>query len=329
MIIVINNVKGELMKKKYLLIILIILSFISLFVGTSNISLNDLLSGDVDKIQIVLISRLPRVISIIIAGMSLSISGLIMQQITRNKFTSPTTAGTMDSAKMGVMFAMILMPTAGVFSKALFAFVFALIGSLIFMTILSKIKVKNVIFIPLVGIMFGNIVGSITSFVAYSLDMNQSLNAWFQGSFSTVMKGRYELLYLCIPAMILAFMYANKFTIAGMGESFATNLGLDHDKIVRIGMILVSTIAGFTLVMVGSIPFIGLVVPNLVSMFRGDNLKNSLMETCLFGAVFVLVCDMMGRVIIAPYEVPIGLTVGVIGSAIFLYLVIRRNKNAA
>lgn len=317
------------MKKKYLLIILIILSFISLFVGTSNISLNDLLSGDVDKIQIVLISRLPRVISIIIAGMSLSISGLIMQQITRNKFTSPTTAGTMDSAKMGVMFAMILMPTAGVFSKAVFAFVFALVGSLIFMTILSKIKVKNVIFIPLVGIMFGNIVGSITSFISYSLDMNQSLNAWFQGSFSTVMKGRYELLYLCIPAMILAFMYANKFTIAGMGESFATNLGLDHDKIVRIGMILVSTIAGFTLVMVGSIPFIGLVVPNLVSMFRGDNLKNSLMETCLFGAVFVLVCDMMGRVIIAPYEVPIGLTVGVIGSAIFLYLVIRRNKNAA
>lgn len=317
------------MNKKYLLIILIILSLISLFVGTSNISLSDLLSGDIDKIQIVLISRLPRVISIIIAGMSLSISGLIMQQITRNKFTSPTTAGTMDSAKMGVMFAMIIMPTAGVFSKALFAFVFALIGSLIFMTILSKIKVKNIIFVPLVGLMFGNIVGSITSFISYSLDMNQSLNAWFQGSFSTVMKGRYELLYLCIPAMIWAFMYANKFTIAGMGESFATNLGLNHDRIVKIGMVLVSTIAGFTLVMVGSIPFIGLVVPNLVSMIKGDNLKNSLVETCLFGAVFVLLCDMVGRVIIAPYEVSIGLTVGVIGSAIFLYLVMRRKANAA
>lgn len=317
------------MKKKYLLIILIILSLISLFVGTSNISLSDLLSGDIDKIQIVLISRLPRVISIIIAGMSLSISGLIMQQITRNKFTSPTTAGTMDSAKMGVMFAMIIMPTAGVFSKALFAFVFALIGSLIFMTILSKIKVKNIIFVPLVGLMFGNIVGSITSFISYSLDMNQSLNAWFQGSFSTVMKGRYELLYLCIPAMIWAFMYANKFTIAGMGESFATNLGLNHDRIVKIGMVLVSIIAGFTLVMVGSIPFIGLVVPNLVSMIKGDNLKNSLVETCLFGAVFVLLCDMVGRVIIAPYEVSIGLTVGVIGSAIFLYLVMRRKANAA
>ena len=143
------------------------------------------------------------------------------------------------------------------------------------------------------------------------------------------MKGRYELLYLCIPAMIWAFMYANKFTIAGMGEAFATNLGLNHDRIVKIGMVLVSIIAGFTLVMVGSIPFIGLVVPNLVSMIKGDNLKNSLVETCLFGAVFVLLCDMVGRVIIAPYEVSIGLTVGVIGSAIFLYLVMRRKANAA
>lgn len=317
------------MKKKYLLIILIILSFISLFIGTSNIGLNDLVSGNIDKIQIVLISRLPRVISIIIAGMGLSISGLIMQQITRNKFTSPTTAGTMDSAKMGVMFAMILMPTAGVFSKAVFAFAFALIGTLIFLTILSKIKVKNIIFVPLVGLMFGNIVGSITSFISYSLDMNQSLNAWFQGSFSSVMKGRYELLYLCIPAIIIAFMYANKFTIAGMGKSFSTNLGLNHERVVNIGMILVSCIAGLTLVMVGSIPFIGLIVPNIVSMIKGDNLKNSLVETCLFGAVFVLICDIVGRVIIAPYEVAIELTIGVIGSAIFLYLVMRRNKNAA
>lgn len=317
------------MKKRYLLVSLIVLSFISLFVGASNVTIQDLLSGNIDKIQIVLISRLPRVISIIIAGMGLSVGGLIMQQITKNKFTSPTTAGTMDSAKMGVMFAMIFMPTAGVISKTIFAFIFALIGSLIFITILSKIKMKNDIFIPLVGLMFGNLVGAITSFVSYSLDMNQSLNAWFQGSFSTVMKGKYELLYLCIPVMILAFLYANKFTIAGMGKSFSTNLGLKYERIVNIGMILVSMIAALTLVMVGNIPFLGLIVPNLVSMSRGDNLKNSLVETCLFGSVFVLACDILGRIIIAPYEVSIGLTVGVIGSAIFLYLVMRRNRSAA
>lgn len=314
------------MKKKYLVLSLIVLSFISLFIGVSNIGLNDLLSGNIEKIQIILISRVPRLISIIIAGMGLSIAGLIMQQISRNKFTSPTTAGTMDSAQMGLMFAMIFMPKAGVISKAIFSFVFAMLGSLVFMTILKKIKVKNVIFVPLVGMMFGNLVSSITSFISYALDMNQSLNAWFQGSFSTVMKGRYEILYLCIPAIILAFVYANKFTIAGMGESFSTNLGLNHTKVVNIGLALVSSIASLTLVMVGNIPFIGLIVPNLVSIAKGDNLKNSLVETCLFGASFVLLCDIIGRVVIAPYEVSIGLTVGVIGSAMFLYLVMRRKK---
>lgn len=317
------------MKKKHLIILLIILSIVSLFIGSSEIGLNDIISGDSEKIKIILVGRVPRLISIIISAMGLSVSGLIMQQISRNKFTSPTTAGTMDSAKMGLMFAMILMPKSGIIFKAICAFIFALLGSLIFMSILKKIKVKNVIFIPLVGIMFGNLISSITSFIAYSLDMNQALNAWFQGSFSTIIKGRYELLYLCIPAIILAFLYANKFTIAGMGKSFSVNLGLNHDKIVNIGLGLVSAVSALTLVMVGNIPFLGLIVPNLVSIAKGDNLKNSLAETCLFGAVFVLICDILGRVIIAPYEISIGLTVGVIGSAMFLYLVMRRKGNAA
>ena len=162
------------MKKRYLAIALVILSLISLFIGVSNISIKDILAGDSSKMQIILISRLPRLISIVIAGMGLSISGLIMQQISRNKFTSPTTAGTMDSAKMGLMFAMLFMPKAGVISKAVFSFIFALLGSLIFMTILKKLKVKNIIFVPLVGMMFGNLVSSITSFISYYKDMNQS-----------------------------------------------------------------------------------------------------------------------------------------------------------
>lgn len=317
------------MKKIYLVIALTVLSFISLFTGVSNLSVIDILQGDLYKIQILLISRIPRLISILIAGMGLSISGLIMQQVSRNRFTSPTTAGTMDSAKMGIMVAMIFMPKAGVLNKAIFAFIFAMIGSVIFMTILRNIKVKNIIFVPLVGLIFGNLISSITSFISYSLDMNQSLNAWFQGSFSTVMKGRYELLYLCLPMIILTFIYANKFTIAGMGKSFSTNLGLNHERIVNVGLALVSAVSALTLVMVGNIPFLGLIVPNLVSMAKGDKLRNSLVETCLFGSAFVLICDILGRIIIAPYEVPIGLTVGVIGSGIFLYLVMRRKMNAA
>ena len=190
----------------------------------------------------------------------------------------------------------------------------------------GRSEIKNIIFIPLIGMMLGKIIGSITTFFAYKYDLVQNISSWMEGDMSLIMKGSYELLYLSVPMVIIAFLYANKFTIAGMGESFATNLGLNHARVVNIGLILVSAVSALTLVMVGNIPFLGLIIPNLVSITKGDNLKNSLVETCLFGGSFVLLCDIIGRVIIAPYEVSIGLTVGVIGSAMFLYLVMRRKK---
>lgn len=302
------------MKRRYLVIVLIISIIVSIFLDLDYSNMSSL----------ILISRLPRVISIIISGVGLCIAGLIMQNITRNKFTSPTTAGTMDFAKFGLVISMILMPNQKMMIKACFSFAFAFIGSWIFMYILKKLKVKNDIFVPLIGMIFGGIIASITSFITYALDMNQTVNAYFQGSFSTVIKGRYELLYICIPMIVLAFIYANKFTIAKMGQDFSKNLGLNYHGVVNLGLIVVSCISGLTLVMVGNIPFLGLIVPNIIVLIKGDNLKNILVDTCLFGATFILLCDIISRSIIRPYEVSIGLTVGVIGSAIFLYLVLRR-----
>ena len=142
------------------------------------------------------------------------------------------------------------------------------------------------------------------------------------------MKGNFELIYLSIPLVVIAFLYANKFTIAGMGEDFSTNLGLNHQLIVNIGLTIVALITSVIIITIGSIPFIGLIVPNIVSMYLGDNLKQSLGHTALMGAIFLLVCDIVGRLVIYPYEVTIGLTVGVIGSLIFLFMMMRRNSNA-
>lgn len=319
----------ETMKKRYLFIMLIVLSIASIFIGVKDISLKDILHWDQDKMQIVFISRLPRLISIIVAGVSLSISGLIMQQLSRNKFVSPTTAGTMDSAKLGVLVSLMLFTTASPLEKMLVAFVFALAGTFLFMQILKRIKFKDAIFIPLVGIMFGNIISSITTFFAYKYDLIQNINSWLQGDFSMIMKGRYEILYLSIPLVIIAFLYANRFTVAGMGEDFAANLGMNYNRVLNIGLIIVSLISALVVLTVGMIPFLGLIIPNIVSIYRGDNLKNSLPHTALLGAVFVLACDILGRVVIYPYEISIGLTVGVIGSGIFLYLLMRRNAYAA
>ncbi|MFS0784364.1 ABC transporter permease [Bacillus sp. 1P06AnD] len=312
------------MKKRYLLVALILLSFISIFIGVSDVSPLDLFSLSDEQAEILLISRLPRLVSIIVAGMSMSLAGLIMQQLTRNKFVSPTTAGTMDSARLGIMVSMLVFTSASQMEKVIVAFVFALAGTLIFMKILDRIKFKDAIFIPLVGLMFGNIVNSITTFFAYKHNLIQNMSAWLQGDFSGIMRGRYEMIYISIPLMIIAYLFANKFTVAGMGEDFALNLGLKYKRVVNTGLILVAMITAVVILTVGTIPFLGLIIPNIVSIYKGDHLKNNLPHTALLGAVFILACDVLGRLVIFPYEIPIGMTVGVIGSAIFAYLLLRR-----
>ncbi|WP_078430584.1 ABC transporter permease [Alkalihalobacterium alkalinitrilicum] len=312
------------MKKRYLVLALIVLSFISLFIGVSDLHPKHILNLSDEQAQILWVSRFPRLVSIIIAGVSLAICGLIMQQLTRNKFVSPTTAGTMDSARLGVLVSLMLFSSASMLQQVTVAFLFALAGTLIFMKILDKVKYKDAIFIPLVGLMFGNIIGSITTFFAYKEGLIQNMSSWLQGNFSLIIKGRYELLYISIPLMIIAYIYANRFTVAGMGEEFSTNLGLNYKRVVNIGLIIVAAVASIVLLTVGMIPFLGLIVPNIVSIYNGDNLKKNLSHTALLGAVFVLVCDILGRLIIYPYEIPIGLTVGVIGSGVFLYLLMRR-----
>ncbi|MGX4587896.1 ABC transporter permease [Paenibacillus chitinolyticus] len=314
------------MKKRYLVIALIVLSVASIFIGVKDISPLDLFNLSDDKVHILLVSRLPRLISILIAGMSMSVIGLIMQQLSRNKFVSPTTAGTMDAARFGILVAMMLFTSAGPLEKMLVAFVFALLGTFIFMKILDRVKYKDTIFIPLVGLMFGNIVSSITTFFAYKNNLIQNMSSWLQGDFSMVMKGRYEIMYISIPVLVIAYLYANRFTIAGMGEEFSTNLGMKYKQVVNIGLVIVALVSSVVILTVGTLPFLGLIIPNIVTLYMGDNLKRALPHTALLGAVFVLFCDILGRIIIFPYEISIGLTVGVIGSGIFLYMLLARRK---
>ncbi len=316
------------MKKRILLPILILLSLISLFVGVSSISPLDLLDFQSEETQIFLVSRFPRLVAILLAGAGMSMAGLIMQQLSRNKFVSPTTAGTLDATRLGILVSMLLFANASMIEKMAVAFFFALAGTFLFMQILNRIKFKDAIFIPLIGLMFGNILSSITTFFAYRADVIQNMSAWLQGDFSMVMKGSYELLYISVPVFIIAYMYANRFTVAGMGEDFSKNLGLKYRSVVNIGLTLVALITATVVLTVGTIPFLGLIIPNIVSIFKGDHLQKTLPHTAMLGAIFLLVCDILGRVLIYPYEITISLMVGVIGSFIFLIMLFRRKAYA-
>ncbi|NBI07681.1 ABC transporter permease [Senegalia massiliensis] len=314
------------MKKRYLVALLLMLSVVSIFIGAKDISIKNIFNLSEENLNIIILSRLPRLISIIFAGVSMSIAGLIMQQITQNKFVSPTTAGTINFAKLGILFSLIFFTSASSLNKMLLAFLFSVGGTFLFMFILRHIKVKNTVFIPLIGMMLGGVIDSITTAIAYRFDLVQSIGTWLQGDFSMIIKGRYEMLYISIPLLIIAVIYANKFTLAGIGEDFSINLGLNYKFVVNLGITIVALISAIVIVTVGRIPFLGLIVPNIVSLIKGDNMKNSIGYTALIGANFLLISDIVGRVIIYPYEVSISLTVGVFGSIIFLYLLIRGNQ---
>jgi len=314
------------MKIRYLVISLIVLSITSIFLGVSSVSILDIFHLTADQKEILLVSRLPRLASILIAGMSMSICGLIMQQLSRNKFVSPTTSGTLDSARLGILVSLMIFTSATPLQKMAISFLFALAGTFIFMKILDHVKFKDPVFIPLVGLMFGSIINSISTFVGFRNNIIQNMSSWMQGDFSMILSGKYELMYVSIPLLAIAYLYANKFTIAGMGEDFSKNLGLKYRQVVNIGLVIVALITAAVVLSVGVIPFLGLIIPNIVTIYQGDHLKKSLIHTALLGAVFVLACDIIGRTIIYPYEIPISLTVGVIGSGIFIYLLLRRKK---
>ena len=308
---------------------LALVAFSSLFLGVANVSLFNVFSLDPETLSMLFISRLPRLCSILLTGSSLAIAGLIMQSITRNRFVSPTTAGTMEWCRFGVMVAILCLPNASTLVRVFVAFIVSLFGTALFLGIITKIQSRSIILVPLAGMMLGSVVNAAATFFAYQYDIVQNMTSWLQGNFSLIIQGNYELLYISLPFMALAYLYADRFTITGMGKGMAVTLGLDHAAIMRIGLVIVAMISSITIVGVGNIPFLGLIVPNLVSIYRGDSVKHILFDTAWLGAMLVLICDMAGRLLLYPYEIPIGIVLSVIGSLLFLGLLFRRRGHAA
>mgnify|MGYP000289908366 FL=1 len=317
----------ERMTTVILAVVLLVLSVVSLFVGVMDITPAALMSGDIEQLEIFLISRLPRLLAILCTGVGMSVAGLIMQQLCMNKFVSPTTGATISSAQLGILLALLFMPDSTLWSRAIFAFASAVFGTWIFVWFIQRIRFKDSVMVPLVGIMFGNVISGVTSYLAYKYEMTQALSSWLVGHFSMVLKGRYEIVYLVVPLVILAFIFANHFNIAGMGKDFSKNLGVSYNMVLIMGLTIAAMITAAVVVVVGSVSYIGLIVPNIVTMFKGDKIRGTLVDTALFGACFVLVCDMTGRILIAPYELPIELIVGIIGSILFVILLLYRLKN--
>ena len=303
----------------------LVLFAVSLSVGVAEFSWAKLFSGSLnDSTQVMITSRLPRTFAIVLTGASMGVAGMMMQILLKNRFVEPSMVGASQSATLALLLMALLLPAAPLLAKMSVAAVAALLGMLLFMMLVRRLPPTAQLLVPLVGIIYGGVIEAVYTFIAYEADMMQLISFWQSGDFSGVLQGRYELLWLTGILATTAYAIADQLTIVGLGESAAVNLGINPRAVLWAGLVMVALITSLVLVTVGNIPFIGLVVPNIVSLLLGDKLRAGLPAVALLGAALVLLCDIVGRVIVFPFEIPVSTVFGVLGTVLFLGLLMRQ-----
>nr|WP_274708618.1 iron chelate uptake ABC transporter family permease subunit [Corynebacterium meitnerae] len=291
---------------------------VSLMVGQYDIL------GSEEGTEMFWITRVPRTIALVLSGMAMAMSGMVMQLLTQNKFVEPTTTGTTEWAGLGLLVALYFIPNSSLTVRMIVAVIFAFIGTMVFFLFLRKVTLKSSLVVPIIGIMLGAVISSISTFFAMKTDMLQSLGIWFAGSYTSIIRGQYEVLWTVGIVVVAVFIFADRLTIAGLGKDIAVNVGLNYERIVLLGVGLVAIASGVVTVVVGMLPFLGLIVPNLVSMVRGDDLRSNLPWVCLVGVAVVTICDIIGRTIIAPFEMPVSVILGIVGAFVFVALIAKK-----
>ena len=303
----------------------------SVLIGARQVDWGQLLSLSGDAWLTLTASRLPRLAALVLTGVGLSVCGVVLQQIVQNRFVEPATCGGLDAAKLGILVSLTVAPASaftsgawGVAWRMVFAMVFCLGASLLYVAIIRRMRLRNLVLVPVVGLMYGSVLSAIAEFHAFRHNLLQSMQGWLLGDFSRIVQGHYEIIYLIVPIVALTYAFAHRFTVLGMGEGMATSLGLSYPALATLGLVLVAVTVSATVITVGAIPFVGLVIPNLVAMRCGENLGRTLPIVALSGASLLLACDIVGRLIMHPFEVPIGLTAGSVGGVLFLVLILRK-----
>ena len=300
--------------------VVLLLGIISLFTGVYDIK------GQADGMQMFFITRVPRTVALMLTGAAMAMSGLVTQLITQNRLVEPTTTGTIEWAGLGLMFVYLVFPAPSLVLRMAGAIIFSFVGTMVFFLFLRKVKLSSSLIVPIIGMMLGAVVSAFSTFMGLLFRMTQSIEAWFVGSFAPVQVGRYEYLWLIVIVSLLIFLYADRLTLAGLGEDVATSLGVNYNKIVILGTGLISVAVGIVAAVIGNLPFLGLIVPNIVSLYRGDDLKSNLPWVCVLGMGVITLCDIISRTIIMPFEVPVSLILGTTGSIIFIVILLKQRK---
>lgn len=313
--------QNKIWTKSFILALLVValLGVISLFTGVYDIRQED-------GMNMFFITRVPRTAALMLTGVAMSMSGLVMQLITQNRLVEPTTTGTIEWAGLGLIFVYLLFPAPTLVQRMTGAIIFSFAGTMIFFMFLKRVKLRSSLIVPIIGMMLGAVISAISTFVGLVFQMTQNIESWFVGSFASVQVGRYEYLWLIVLVTFLISIYADRLTLAGLGEDVSTSLGLNYNRIVLLGTGLISLVVGIVAAVIGNLPFLGLIVPNIVSMYRGDDLRSNLPWVCVLGMGTITLCDIISRTIIMPFEVPVSLILGTVGAIVFIVILLRQRR---
>lgn len=299
----------------------ITLGIISLFTGVYDIF------GREDGWDMFFITRIPRTVALMLTGAAMAMTGLIMQLMTQNKMVEPTTIGTTEWAGLGLLTVYLLIPSPSLVVRMTGAIIFSFVGTMVFFFFLRSVRLRSSLIVPIIGLMLGAVISALSTFMSLFFNMSQVIEGWFIGSFAPVQAGRYEYLWMIILVTFFIFLYANRLTLAGLGEDVATALGVNYKRLILLANLLIAVAVGIVASVIGNLPFLGLIVPNIISMIRGDDLRSNLPWVCVMGMGTIMLCDIVSRVIIMPFEVPVSLILGTVGAVVFILILLRQRRS--
>ena len=324
-----------------MLVLLLLVAIYAFASGGSNLSFADFISlfesGEHEMAKQIFINiRLPRIIGALITGVALAISGVVMQVILRNPLASPYTLGISSSAAFGAALAIILFSGSksvgqssfdNPYTIAIFSFATSLLGLMFILTVAKWRNTSSEIII-LAGIIISSFFGAGIAGLQYIADKTQLATIVFW-SFGDIGRANWtRLLIICVVCIpIFIYFYFNRWNYKALrsGDEYAYSLGVNPVRLRRTTLICCTLCTSIVVSFFGVIAFVGLVVPHIVRACIGNSEEHLIPTTAICGGVFLLLCDTLGRTLLSPTIIPVGIITSFVGVPIFLFLLFKNN----
>lgn len=309
-----------------------ILLLIDILIGMSDIGIKEIIDSIISysgskQDLIIRTVRLPRVLLCILIGASMAISGLIMQNLTRNPLASPQILGINSGATLSVVVIMVFFPLLGYKAKILGAFLGAgVIG--LFVHVIGTVKNLSPLKITLVGISIQLFLSSITkSIMLFNESKTSDLVFWMIGG---VHHAQFIHIMAILPwfilSIVLTILISNSMDTLKMGDSVAISLGENIKLTKTVATIVVILLSSSSVAIAGPISFVGLITPHIISKLGGRNFRQNFILCGIYGANLLLLSDIISKILKYPYESPVGIVTSFIGAVFYIFLANKEMK---